>query len=71
MVYRYVRDNGHGHTIQVNPMVKGLFLCLALDPMIFVTGTTTLEWWSLYLDIISGLGHPRSDSIGLLMMYNM
>jgi hypothetical protein len=42
-----VQDNGHGLTIQVNPMVKGLFLCLALDLMVFVTGTTMLEWWSL------------------------
>jgi hypothetical protein len=32
MVHWYVRDNGHGHNIQANPMIKCLFLCLVLDP---------------------------------------
>jgi hypothetical protein len=47
MAHRNLRDNGHGLTIQVDPMVKGLFLVLALDPMILVTWETMLEWWSL------------------------
>jgi hypothetical protein len=29
-----VQDNDHGLTIQVNPLVKGLFLCLVLNPMV-------------------------------------
>jgi len=44
MVHRYVRDNGHGLAIQVNPMVKCLFLCLTLDPMVLVTGVTKFDW---------------------------
>jgi hypothetical protein len=45
MVHRYVWDYGHGFTIiQVNPMVKGLFLFLALDPIVvFVIGASCLN----------------------------
>jgi hypothetical protein len=44
MVNQYLSDNDHGLTIQVNLMIKGLFLCLVLTPMVFVTGATMLEW---------------------------
>jgi hypothetical protein len=47
MVQRYVQDNGHGLTILVNLIVKGLFLCLTLDLIVFVTNATMLESWLL------------------------
>jgi hypothetical protein len=62
-----VRDNGYGLTIQVNPMVKGLFLCLALDPMvIFVTDTPCLNVGHSY-GYTSSVYHLRSDSVELLV----
>jgi hypothetical protein len=36
--------------------------------MVLMTGATMLEWWLLQIEVISGVGHPRSDSVGLLMM---
>jgi hypothetical protein len=36
--------------------------------MVVVIGGATLEWWSLYKDFISGVGHSGSNSVRLLMM---
>jgi hypothetical protein len=58
-----VQDNSYELTIQINPMVKGLFLCLTLDPMVLLIGTTMFNSWSLYKDVINGVGHPSSHSI--------
>jgi hypothetical protein len=44
MIHQYMQNNGYGHTIQVNPMVKYVFLCLALDSMIvFMTSASCLN----------------------------
>jgi hypothetical protein len=46
-----------------------LCLCLAFDPMVYsVTGATMLDWWSLWTNIISSVGHLGSDLVGLLVM---
>ena len=74
MAHQYVRDNGHGLTIHVNFMVKyvchmglGSNGCFMVDAALMSGHYKT--------DIISGVGHPRSNSVVLLVlcmiMYNI
>jgi len=36
-----------------------------------VTGTTMFDWWSLQMDVISGVDHWRLDPVGPLLMDGM
>jgi hypothetical protein len=36
-----------------------------------VTGTTMFDWWSLQMDVISGVDHWRLDPVGPLLMDSM
>ena len=67
MVHRYVRYNGNGLTIQVNFMVKCVYMGFGSNG--FVTKTQSFPMDGHYkMDIISGVGHPRSDLVVLLVL---
>ena len=64
-----MRDNGHGLTIHVNFMVKYVCCYMGLESDgCFLTGTT-LKGSHYRTYIISSVGHPRSDSIRLLVLW--
>ena len=66
MVY-YVRDNGHGLTIYVNFMVKCVCYMGLGSNGYFVIGVA-LTGNHYKLDIISDVGHLRSDSVVPLVL---
>ena len=59
MVYQYMWYNGHGQMCVVlyGPWIQRLFVASA-----------TLKNGHYRTDIISSMGHPRSDSVMLLML---
>ena len=68
MVHQYVRYNGHGLTIQVSFMVS---MCVwgGFGSNGFVTKMQPFPMDGHYrMDINSGVGHPRSDSVVLLVL---
>jgi hypothetical protein len=67
MVYRYVRYNGHGLIIRVNFMVK--CVCVGFGSNGFMTKTQPFLMDGHHrTNIISGVGHPRSDFVVLLVL---
>ena len=67
MVQWYVWYNGHELTIQVNFKVK--CVCVGFRSNDFVTKTYPFLMDGYYkTDIISGVGHRRSDSVVLLVL---
>jgi hypothetical protein len=75
MVHRYVRDNGHGLTIHVNFMVKCVCYFMVKCEYCgsngyFVTGAALMGGhYRIY--IISGVGHPMSDSVMPLVLWTI
>jgi hypothetical protein len=67
MVHRYVRYNGHGLTIRVSFMVN-VCVCGGFGSNGFVTNDVTISNGYYRTDVISGVGHPRLDSIVPLML---
>ena len=67
MVYQYVRYNGRGLTIYVSFTVKCVHYTGLGSNGCFVAGAT-LMGDHYRMDIISGVGHPRSDSVMLLVL---
>ena len=67
MVHQYVRDKGHGLTIYVKFMVKCVCYMGLLSNGCFMIGAalTSSHYRTV---IISGVGHPRSDSIMPLLL---
>ena len=62
MIRRYVRDNGHGLTIHVNFMVKCVYYIGLRFNGYFVASVALID--SHYrMNIISGMGHSRLDSV--------
>jgi hypothetical protein len=70
MVHRYVWYNGHGLTVRVSFMVS---VCRgALDPMVLGPMMQPFPMDDHYTtDVISGVGHPRSDSIVPLVLHTV
>ena len=67
MVHLYVWDNGHGLTIHVNFMVKCMYYMSLGSNACFVIGTFLMDG-HYRIDIISGVGHSRSDLVVSLML---
>ena len=67
MVHQYMQDNGHGLTIHVNFMVKCVYYMGFGFNGCFMAGAT-LTGSHYKMDIISGVGHLRSDSVVLLVL---
>jgi hypothetical protein len=67
MIHPYVRDNSHELTIYVNSMVKCVCYMGLGSNDYFITGATLIGG-HYRMDIISGVGHSKSDSIVLLML---
>jgi hypothetical protein len=68
MVHRYVRYNGHGLTIRVNFMVN-VCVCVSFGFNGFVTKAQPFPMVGHNrIDIISGVGHPRLDSLVPLVL---
>jgi hypothetical protein len=67
MVHRYVQDNGYGLTIYVNLLVKCVcYMDLGFNGC-FMAGATLMG--SHYrMKIITGVGHPMSDSVVPLVL---
>jgi hypothetical protein len=66
MVYQYMRYNGHEFTIQVN--FYGC-VCVGFGSNGFVIKVQSFPMNGHYrMNIISGVGHLRSDSIMLLVL---
>jgi hypothetical protein len=62
-------NNGHGLIIHVNFMVKCVCYMGALDPMVSWSRCNHSLWLGHYrTDVISGVGHPRLDSIVPLVL---
>jgi hypothetical protein len=69
MVHRYVWDNGHRLTIQVNFMVKcmwGLWIQWFHDQAHY---SLIDGYYKTY--IINGVGHPRLDLVVPLVLYTI
>ena len=65
--HRYVRDNGHGLTIYVKFIVKCVCYMSLGSNGCFMAGTALMDGhYRMY--IISGVGHPKSDLIVLLVL---
>jgi hypothetical protein len=67
MVYQYVRNNGHGLTIYVNFIVKYVYYMVHGSNGCFVIGAALMDD-HYRTNIISGVGHPRSDSVVQLVL---
>jgi hypothetical protein len=68
MVHQYVWDNGHRLTIHVSFMVKCVCYMGLGSNGCFMTGATLMGGYYM-TNIISGMGHPRLDSVVLLVLY--
>jgi hypothetical protein len=67
MIRQYMQYNGHGLTIQVNFMVK--CVCGGFGSNDFVIKMQSFPIDGHYrMNVISGVGHPRSDSVVLLVL---
>jgi hypothetical protein len=67
MVNRYARDNGYGLTIYVNFIIKCVCYMGFGSNGCFMAGAALTD--SHYkTNIISGIGHPRSDSVMPLVL---
>jgi hypothetical protein len=67
MVHRYVWDNGHRLTIYVNFMVKCVYyIGLGSDGCFMASAALTTGHYRM--NIISGVGHPRSDLVVPLVL---
>jgi hypothetical protein len=67
MIHQYVRDNSYGLTIHINFMVK----CVCYTGIGFNGGFVAdiaLTGGHYRMDIISRVGHPRSDSVVPLVL---
>jgi hypothetical protein len=70
MVHWYVHDNGHGHTIQVNFTIKYVCYMSLGSNGCFVT-SAALMGGHCKIYIISGVSHPKSDSVILLVLWTV
>jgi hypothetical protein len=67
MVHQYMQYNGQWLTIRVNFMVK--YVCVGFGSNGFITKTQSFPMDGHYrTDIISGVGHPRLDSVVPLVL---
>jgi hypothetical protein len=68
MVHQYVRYNGYGLIIRVKFMVK--YVCVGFGSNGFVIKMQSFPMdGHCKMNIISGVGHPRLDSVMSLMLY--
>ena len=67
MVHRYVQDNSHGLTIYVNLMFKCVcYMGLGFNGC-FMVGATLMDG-HYKMNIISGVGYPRSNLVVPLVL---
>ena len=70
MVHRYIRDSGHELTIHVNFMVKYVcYIGLRSNCCFVINSALTGNYYRTY--IISSVGHLRSNSVGLLVLWTV